>query len=92
MTLAFLLKQTLDVDCQEVWENKRTQTPVRVFRMRMNLMGLSLREVVAVLDWLAVRNGIEGANGEEEAREVKEPPRPTGYQQFQVNRNDLSGE
>jgi urate oxidase len=42
--------------------------------------------------WLAVRNDIEGANGEEEARVVKEPPRPTGYQQFQVNRNDLSGE
>lgn len=92
MTLANLLKQTLDVDYEDVRENERTPTPVRVFGVHLNLMGLSLREVVAVLDWLGVRNGIEGANGEEEARVVKEPPRPTGYQRFQVNRNDLSGE
>jgi hypothetical protein len=92
MTLADLLKQRLDVDCEDVWVNERTPTPVRVFGARMNLMGLSLREIVAVLDWLAVRNGIEGANGEEEARVVKEPPRPTGYQRLQVNRNDLSRE
>ncbi|PLK18707.1 IS6 family transposase, partial [Natronobacterium gregoryi SP2] len=31
MQLANLLKETVDVDCDEVWENERTQTPVRVF-------------------------------------------------------------
>lgn len=36
--------------------------------------------------WLAVRDDIEG---EEEARVLKEPPRPTGYQQFQMDHNDL---
>ena len=30
MTLANLLRETLDVDCDEVWENERIPTPVRV--------------------------------------------------------------
>jgi|GEM_PF-107833 len=33
-----------------VWENERTPTPVRVFGVRLHSMGLSVREVVAVLD------------------------------------------
>jgi urate oxidase len=39
--------------------------------------------------WLAVREDIDG---EEEARVLKEPPRPTGYQQFELDRNDLGEE
>jgi transposase-like protein len=54
MTLADLLRETLDVDCDEVWENERTPTPVRVFGVRLHSMGLSMREVVAVFDLLDV--------------------------------------
>lgn len=54
MQLTDLLKETLDIDCDEVWENERTPTPVRVFGVRLHSMGLSLREIVAVLDWLGV--------------------------------------
>jgi len=39
MTLADLLRETIDLPEQEVWENERTSS-----------MGLSLRVVVAVLD------------------------------------------
>ena len=54
MQLANLLRESLDVDCDEVWENERTPTPVRVFGVRLHSMGLSVREVVAVLDLLGV--------------------------------------
>ena len=54
MTLEDLLRETLNVDCDEVWENERTPTPVRVFGVRLHSMGLSLREVVVVLEWLGV--------------------------------------
>ena len=54
MTLADLLRETLDVDCDEVWENERTPTPVRVFGVRLHSMGLSLREVVAIFEFLGV--------------------------------------
>jgi transposase-like protein len=54
MTLADLLKETLDVDCDEVWENKHMPTPVRVFGVRLHSMGLSVRKVVAVLELLGV--------------------------------------
>jgi len=30
MTLADLLREPMDVDCHEVWENERTLTPVQV--------------------------------------------------------------
>ena len=54
MTLADLLRETLDVDCEEVWENERIPTPVRVFGVRLHSMGLSYREVEAVLELLSV--------------------------------------
>jgi putative transposase len=54
MKLGDLLRETLNVDCDEVWENERTPTPVRVFGVRLHSMGLSLREIVAVFDWLGV--------------------------------------
>ena len=54
MKLRDLLGETLSVDCDEVWENERTPTPVRVFGVRLHSMGLSLREIVAVFDWLGV--------------------------------------
>ena len=54
MQLADLLRETLDVDCEDVWENERTPTPVRVFGVQLHSMGLSLREVVAVFELLDV--------------------------------------
>ena len=50
MKLGNPLRETLSVDCNEVWENERTQTPVRVFGVRLHSMGLSLREVVTVFE------------------------------------------
>jgi putative transposase len=54
MKLGDLLRETLDVDYEGVWENERTPTPVRVFGVRLHSMGLSLREIVAVFEWLGV--------------------------------------
>jgi len=54
MQLADLLRESLDVENQDTWENERTPTPVRCFAVRLHSMGLSLREVEAVLDWLGV--------------------------------------
>ena len=39
--------------------------------------------------WIEVRDDIEG---DEDARVLMEPPRPTGYQQFSMDRSDLDGE
>ncbi|QCS41680.1 transposase [Natrinema versiforme] len=36
MQLANLLKESLDVDCDEVWENERIPTPVRVVGVRVD--------------------------------------------------------
>jgi len=54
MTLPDLLRDRLDVEDQDVWENERTPTPVRVFGVRLHSMGLSLREVEGVLELLDV--------------------------------------
>lgn len=54
MELADLLRETVAVDCDEIWENERTPTPVRVFGVRLHSMELSLREVVTVFDVLGV--------------------------------------
>lgn len=59
MTPANLLKETLDVNCDEVWEDKRNSTPVQVFGVRLHSMGLSLREVIAVSDLF----GVDRSNG-----------------------------
>jgi transposase-like protein len=54
MKLANLLKERSDVENQDAWESERTPAPVRCFAVRLYSMGLSLREVEAVLDWLGV--------------------------------------
>jgi putative transposase len=48
MPLAELLRETLDKDSQDVWENERTPTPVRRFGVRLHTAGLSIRETVRV--------------------------------------------
>ena len=45
MTLADLLRETIDMPEYEVWENKRIPTPMRVFGVRLHSMGLSVRGV-----------------------------------------------
>ena len=54
MTLRDLLRENIDVDDEDVWENGRTPTPVRCFAVRLHSMGLSVREVEGVLAWLGV--------------------------------------
>jgi len=54
MQLANLLRETLDVEEQDVWENERTPTPVRRFGVRLHSMGLSVRETQTALAWLGV--------------------------------------
>jgi hypothetical protein len=49
-----LLRETLDVDCEDIWENERTPTPVRVFGGRLYPVEQSLREIVAVLELLGI--------------------------------------
>lgn len=54
MQLADPLREKLDVENQDSWANERAPTPVRCFAVRLHSMGLSLRELEAVLDWLGV--------------------------------------
>jgi len=57
--LANLLRESLKVDCDEVWKNERTPTPIRVFGVGLHSIGLSVREVVSVLELL----GVERSHG-----------------------------
>jgi hypothetical protein len=54
ITPADLLRETIDLPEQEVWENERTLTLVRVFGVQLQSMRLSPREVVVVLDLLGI--------------------------------------
>jgi hypothetical protein len=54
MQLADLLRETLDEDSQDVWENERTPTLIRRFGVRLHAAGLSIRETVAILEFLGV--------------------------------------
>lgn len=49
MRLADLLSEALAVDCDELWEDKRTSTPVRVFGVRRHSMSLFCREIETVV-------------------------------------------
>jgi len=54
MQLAERLRDTLAVDCDAVWANERTADTLTGVGVRLHSMGLSLREVVAVLEWLGI--------------------------------------
>lgn len=54
MQLADLFNETIWLDRDEIRENERTSTLVRVFGVRLHSKGLSLREVVAVSEILGV--------------------------------------
>ena len=54
MRLGDLLRETLNVDCDEVWENERTPNTLTGVGVRLHSMGLSVREVAAVLELLGV--------------------------------------
>ncbi len=54
MTLEDLLRETSEVDCHEVWENERTPTAIRVLGVRLHSMGLSVQDVVVILEFIGV--------------------------------------
>jgi len=75
MTLGDLLRENLDIDKQDVWENERTPTPVRCFAVRLHSMGLSVREVEGVLDWLGVDRCYQAVwNWKEKLAETQSDP------------------
>ncbi|MFB6197759.1 MAG: IS6 family transposase [Halobacteriaceae archaeon] len=57
--LADLLKQNLETDLEETWENERTATPIRAFAVRLHEMSCSLRETTTILSML----GVERSHG-----------------------------
>jgi len=75
MQLADLLREHLDIENQDAWENERTPTPVRCFAVRLHSMGLSLREVVGALDWLGVDRSFQAVwNWKERLAETQSDP------------------
>lgn len=54
MTVVDLLKDTLDVNFGDVRKNEHTPTPVRMFGVYLQSMGVSYREVAIVLGCLVV--------------------------------------
>ena len=75
MTLRDLLRENIDVDDEDVWENERTPTPVRCFAVRLHSMGLSVREVEGVLDWLGVDRCYQAVwNWKEKLAETQSDP------------------
>ena len=76
MTPRDLLKENLEVDKEDIWENERTPTPVRCFAVRLHSMGLSVREVEGVLDWLGVHRCYQAVwNWKEKLAEEQSDPR-----------------
>jgi len=76
MQLADLLRERLKIENQDVRENERTPTPVRCFAVRLHSMGLSVREVEAVLDWLGVDRCYQAIwNWKEKLAETQLDPR-----------------
>ena len=59
MELTELLRKTLDIVYEEVWEIERTPTPVRVFRGRLQSIGLFVQEVIAVHELLGVDRSLD---------------------------------
>jgi len=75
MKLADLLREELDVENQDTWENERTPTPVRCFVVRLHSMGLSVREVEGVLAWLGVDRCYQAVwNWKEKLAETQSDP------------------
>lgn len=54
MQLTNLVRESLDVDCDEIWENERTPTTLTGVEVRLYSMGLSVRKAVAVLELLGI--------------------------------------
>ena len=76
MQLADLLRENIEVDDKDVWENERTPTPVRRFAVRLHSMGLSVREVEGVLAWVGVDRCYQAVwNWKEKLAEAQSDPR-----------------
>ena len=54
MPLNDLLDETLEAADTDCWDRERTATPLRAFAVRLHSAGLSLRETMAILDFLDV--------------------------------------
>jgi putative transposase len=54
MELTDLLRETLEEDSQDVWENERTPILVRRSGVRLHTPGLLIRETVIILELLGV--------------------------------------
>ena len=59
MPLSDLLNDALGATDSDCWDRERTATPVRAFAVRLHSAGLSLRETVAILDFLGLDRYME---------------------------------
>ncbi len=90
MTLADLLKDRLDVDNQDVWENERTPTPMRCFAVRLHSMGLSVRDVEGVLELLGVDRCYQVVwNWKETLAETQHAPPPAAPSRVAVDEKQI---
>jgi len=79
-------RKRLDVESQDVWENERTPTPGAVFRGSIHSMGLSVRDVEAVLKWLGVDHCHQAIwHWEEMLTETRRDPRTAEPSQVVVD-------
>jgi len=91
MQLADLLRESLDVDAQDAWENKRTPTPVHCFAVRLHSMGLSVREVETVLAWLGVDRCYQAVwNWKEKLAETQSDPRRLRRRRVAVDEKQIT--
>ncbi len=90
MTLTNLFRETLDVDCDEIWENEHTLIPIYVFGARLHSMGLSLREVATVLELLGFDRSHETIwNWTHDLAEAQSDPPTAGPSRVAVNEKQI---
>jgi len=87
ITLADLLRENIDVDDEDVWENERTPTAVRRFAIRLHSTGLSVREVEGILAWLGVDHCYQAVwNWKEKLAETQSNPPTAAPSQVAVDK------
>lgn len=52
------LRETLEVDCNEIWTNGRTPNTLSIVRVRLHFMALSFRDVVSGLVCSVLSTGL----------------------------------
>jgi len=90
MQLADHLREHLDIENQDAWENERTPTPIRCFAVRVHSMGLSVREVEAVFDWLGVDRSFQAIwNWKETLADTQSDPPTASPSRVAVNEKQI---